>query len=116
MPQYKLSLPPHFNPHRVGEVWRVPYQERAEAARGWARAHNISPAASDAFRICLVAVDVQNTFCIPGFELYVEGRSGTGAVDDNRRVCEFIYRNLNSITQIIPTMDTHQAMQIFHSI
>ncbi|MEK6570190.1 MAG: isochorismatase, partial [Bacteroidota bacterium] len=53
---------------------------------------------------------------IPGFELYVGGRSGTGAVDDNRRLCEFIYRNLHNITQIVPTMDTHQVMQIFHSI
>jgi len=61
-------------------------------------------------------VDVQNTFCIPGFELYVGGRSGMGAVEDNRRVCEFLYRNLNVITEICPTMDTHQAMQIFHSI
>jgi nicotinamidase-related amidase len=59
---------------------------------------------------------VQNTFCIPEFELYVGGRSGTAAVDDNRRLSEFIYRNLNLITQICPTMDTHQAIQIFHSI
>jgi nicotinamidase-related amidase len=36
-------------------------------------------------------------------------------VDDNRRLCEFIYRNLDVITQICPTMDTHQAMQIFHA-
>ncbi len=37
-------------------------------------------------------------------------------MDDNRRLCEFIYRNLDAITQICPTMDTHQTMQIFHSI
>jgi nicotinamidase-related amidase len=61
-------------------------------------------------------VDLQNTFCIPGFELYVGGRSGTGAVEDSRRLCSFIYRNLHLITQICPTMDTHQAFQIFHSI
>jgi nicotinamidase-related amidase len=64
----------------------------------------------------LLLVDVQNTFCIPGFELYVGGESGTGAVDDNRRLCEFIYRNLGRITQICPTLDTHQAAQIFHSL
>jgi len=29
---------------------------------------------------------------------------------------QFIYTNLSSITQICPTMDTHQAVQIFHSI
>jgi nicotinamidase-related amidase len=59
-------------------------------------------------------VDVQNTFCIPGFELFVAGRSGTGAVDDNVRLCEFLYRNLGAITKIVPTLDTHRTMQIFH--
>jgi nicotinamidase-related amidase len=61
-------------------------------------------------------IDVQNTFCIPDFELYVGGRSGRGAVDDNGRLCEFIYRNLGTITQITLTMDTHKAMQVFHAI
>ena len=111
-----LPLPPHFNPDRMGEVWRVPYQERADEAEKWAKLNNIKPSASDRFRICLLPVDVQNTFCIPGFELYVGGRSGAGAVDDNRRLGEFIYRNLDAITEICPTMDTHQAMQIFHTI
>ena len=69
---------------------------------------------TDKLKISLLLVDVQNTFCIPEFELYVGGTSGTGAVDDNRRLCEFIYRNLNMITEICPTMDTHQAVQIFH--
>jgi len=115
MAHRELPIPPHFNPDKVGEVWKVPYQERAEEAEKWARQYNIQPAANDEFRICLVAVDVQNAFCIPGFELFVGGRSGTGAVDDNRRLCEFIYRNLDIITRIAPTMDTHQAMQIFHA-
>jgi nicotinamidase-related amidase len=97
-------------------VWKVPYQERAEDANQWAIQHNIPSAAQDTIRICLLLVDVQNTFCIPEFELYVGGRSGTGAVDDNRRLCEFIYRNLEVITEICPTLDTHHPMQIFHSV
>jgi nicotinamidase-related amidase len=111
-----LPLPPHFDPARVGEVWRVPYQERAAEAEEWAARHGIAPAAEDQRRLCLVVVDVQNTFCIPDFELFVAGRSGRGAVEDNVRLCEFVYRNLDSITQVVPTMDTHQAMQIFHAI
>ncbi len=111
----ELPIPSHFDPDRVGEVWKVPYRQRAEEAEQWARRHNIRPAAHDRFKVCLVAVDVQNTFCIPGFELFVGGRSGSGAVDDNRRLCEFIYRNLGVITQMCLTMDTHQVMQIFHS-
>ncbi len=39
-----------------------------------------------------------------------------GAVEDNRRLCEFIYRNLGRITHITATLDTHTAMQIFHPI
>jgi nicotinamidase-related amidase len=116
MTRNELPIPPHFNRERVGEVWRVPYQERAEGGEKWAAEHGIPPASDDTFRISLVLVDVQNTFCIPGFELYVGGRTGTGAVDDNGRVCEFLYHNLPVITEICPTMDTHQAMQIFHSI
>jgi nicotinamidase-related amidase len=116
MPRNELPVPPHYNPEKVGEVWKVPYQELAEKAEKWARRHKILPACRDSFRISLVLVDVQNTFCIPGFELYVGGSSGTGAVNDNRRLCEFIYRNLDAITEICPTMDTHQAMQIFHSL
>jgi nicotinamidase-related amidase len=111
-----LPVPPHFDPETVGEVWRVPYEERAREAEVWAREHALRPAAQDEPRLCLVAVDVQNTFCIPDFELFVAGRSGTGAVDDNRRLCEFLYRNLDAITQVLPTLDTHQAMQVFHAV
>src|SRR5919197_5667 len=111
-----LPLPPHFDPDTVAEVWRVRYEDRGREAEDWRGEHSLRPAAEDAPRICLVAVDVQNTFCIPGFELFVGGRSGTAAVHDNRRLCEFVYRNLDSITQIVPTLDTHQAMQVFHAL
>jgi nicotinamidase-related amidase len=112
----ELPLPAHFDRSRVGEVWPVAYEDRAREAPDWARQHGLRPAAEDAFRLCLLAVDVQNTFCTPGFELFVAGRSGTAAVDDNRRLCEFVYRNLGAITQIVPSLDTHHAMQLFHAI
>ncbi len=115
-PARELPLPAHFDETRAGEVWRVPYEERAREARAWAMEHGIGVSATDRFRIALVLVDVQNTFCVPGFELYVGGRSGTGAVDDNRRLGAFIYRNLRRITAIVPTMDTHRAIQVFHAV
>jgi nicotinamidase-related amidase len=111
-----LPLPPHFDPGRVGEVWRVAYEDRARQAQEWTASHGLTPASDDSFRLALLAVDVQNTFCIPGFALFVEGRSGSGAVDDNRRLVEFVYRNLGAITQILPSLDTHRAMQVFHAI
>ena len=111
----ELPLPPHVDLDRVGEVWRVEYEERFRDALAWADEHGLAPAASDETRICLLAVDVQNTFCTPGFELFVGGRSGIGALDDNRRLTEFVYRNLGSISRTLVTMDTHQAFQIFHA-
>jgi nicotinamidase-related amidase len=116
MSRIELPIPPHFDPGRVDQVWKVLYQECADDARKWAKKHKIQPASKDKFRIALLLVDVQNTFCIPGFELYVGGHSGIAAVDDNRRLCEFIYRNLDMLNQICPTLDTHHAMQIFHSL
>ncbi|HEY9907544.1 MAG TPA: isochorismatase [Thermosynechococcaceae cyanobacterium] len=112
----ELPIPDFFDRARVGEIWRVPYQERAAQAKVWARQQKIFPAAVDKKRVCLLAIDVQNTFCIPEFELFVGGRSGRGAVEDNIRLCEFIYRNLDTITEITPTLDTHTATQIFHAV
>lgn len=112
----QFPIPPHFNPLKVSEVWRVPYQQLAPEAELWAKQQDISVSANDKVNICLLLIDVQNTFCIPDFELYVRGKTGTGAVEDNQRLCEFIYRNLGIITKIIPTLDTHNTMQIFHPI
>src|ERR687895_1415518 len=88
----ELPLPAHFEPSRVDRVWRVPYEDRAREAPAWAAEHGLAPAAGDTFRLGLLAVDVQNTFCLPDFELFVAGRSGRGAVEDSRRLCEFVYR------------------------
>jgi len=100
----------------VGTVWRIPYEERAKKAREWALQHGIRPASTDQTRFWLMLIDVQNTFCIPDFELYVAGASGQAAVEDNTRRCEFIYHNLGSITHISATMDTHKTTQVFHAI
>jgi len=112
----ELPIPQFFNVENVGSVWRIPYEERARQARDWARLHKLEPASVDSTKTWLMLIDVQNTFCIPEFELFVGGRSGRGAVDDNARLCEFIYRNLGVITHITATMDTHMTMQVFHAI
>ncbi len=111
-----LPIPAFFKIEGVGQVWRVPYEERALGGSEWAREHDLKPAADAKRRIWLLLVDVQNTFCIPGYELFVAGRSGRGAVDDNARLCTFIYRNLDLITEISATMDTHLPQQVFQSI
>ena len=111
-----LPVPSFFDSKRVGEIWKVDYAARADQAREWAHQHHLEPAPVSKGKISLLVVDAQNTFCIPGFELFVSGRSGNGAVDDNIRLCEFIYRNLGKITDITATLDTHHSQQIFHPI
>lgn len=111
-----LPIPDFFDTQNVGKVWRIPYETRAAQARDWAIQHALQPVAANSTKTWLMLIDVQNTFCIPDFELYVGGRSGHGAVDDNVRLCEFIYRHLGDITQITATMDTHMVMQVFHAI
>ena len=111
----ELPLPAHVDLDRVADVWRVDYEARFAEAMAWAEAHELQPAADDDTRICLLLVDEQNTFCTPGFELFVAGRSGSGALEDSRRICSFVYRNLGAVTQAVVTLDTHQAFQIFHA-
>ena len=111
----ELPLPPHAEPASVGSVWKVDYETRFRDALAWAETHEIRPASTDTKRVCLLCVDLQNTFCTPGFELFVAGRSGTGAVDDGTRLVDFLYRNLGHVTEVVVTMDTHQAFQIFHA-
>jgi nicotinamidase-related amidase len=111
-----LPIPEFFNADQVGSVWRIPYETRAQQAREWARLHKLEPASADQTKTWLMLIDVQNTFCIPDFELYVGGRSGRGAVEDNTRLSQFMYRNLANITHITATMDTHTTMQVFHAI
>lgn len=111
-----LQVPKDFQKDKVGDVFKVPYEEVAVNAKAYAKANGIEPWPKDKVRIGLMPIDTQLTFCNPDFELYVGGRTGTGAIDDNVRLCEFIYRNLDIITKIFPTMDTHTAMQIFHQI
>ncbi len=110
----QLPIPSHFQPNRVGEVWRVPYQQRSIEAREWARQQQLQPIDRSKPQVALLLIDVQNTFCLPDFELFVGGRSGRGAIEDNVRLTEFIYRNLGEIDQIVATMDTHHLHQIFH--
>ncbi len=68
-----LPIPEFFDAEKVGSVWRIPYEERAKGARDWANQHEIQPASVDSTKTWLMLIDVQNTFCIPDFELSRRG-------------------------------------------
>ncbi len=105
-----------FDPASAARLYRVPYAKRAAEATALAATQGIRPAAEDRVRVGLLAIDVQNTFCLPEFELFVAGRSGRGAVEDNARLCAFVYRNLGRISEVVATLDTHGPFQIFHPV
>ncbi len=108
--------PRAFDPASTERVYRVPYAARAAEAAAFASAEGLRPAAEDRVRVGLLAIDVQNTFCLPEFELFVGGASGRGAIDDNARLCAFVYRNLGRLSEIVATLDTHGPFQIFHPV
>jgi nicotinamidase-related amidase len=109
-----LPLPPSFDGRRAADWSYTPDAAQiAKEAATWRQAHGIRPAAADEKRVHLLLIDVQKDFCFPEGSLYVAGRSGTGAIDDSRRIAELVYRNLGAITDITTTMDTHFAYQIF---
>ncbi len=109
-----MELPGHYDPQNAGD-WNFDPDQRAlfEAARAWRKEHGVEPAAGDRFTVELVAIDVQKDFCFPAGSLYVGGRSGSGAIDDNDRIARLIYGNLGHITAVTTTMDTHYPLQIF---
>lgn len=109
-----LPLPAHYRPEDAVEPRFVDYAGLADAALSWRKLHGLHASGADNTRIGLLVIDNQYTFCSPKGELFVGGRSGTGAVDDSRRLIEFVYRNLDILSGISCTLDTHRAYAIFH--
>ncbi|MBI5544206.1 MAG: cysteine hydrolase family protein [Deltaproteobacteria bacterium] len=109
-----LPLPRFFDARNAERHGYAPDSQRlfAEAAQ-WRKAQRIAPAASDKRNVHLLLIDVQKDFCFPEGTLYVGGRSGKGAIEDSKRMAEFVYRNLDVLTNITTTLDTHFAFQIF---
>src|SRR5262245_5411815 len=106
---------PVFYDHKSAERWGYhPKEDIVFAAADDFRVANcIKPSGADKTNVHLLLIDVQKDFCHPEGALFVAGRSGRGAIDDSRRIAEFIYTNLDVLTAITTTMDTHFSHQIF---
>src|SRR6476659_2714086 len=105
-----MTTPSFYSPKNAA-VWG--YRPDAAAIAAEAAGRKLRPSAADERRVHLLLIDVQKDFCFPEGSLYVAGRSGTGAIDDSRRIAELVYRNLGVLTDVTTTMDTHLAYQIF---
>ena len=109
-----LPLPAFFHPSSNNDwEYESEHGKLSQEADEWAKKHELRPSSTDAKRVHLLLIDLQKDFVFKKGTLYVGGRSGKGAIEDNRRIAEFIYRNLDSISDVTCTLDTHFPFQIF---
>lgn len=109
-----MKTPKHYNDdncHNAG--YRPDVAQLQQQAAQWAKRHDLRPVGSDKTRVHLLVIDDQADFSFPTGTLYVGGRSGTGAMDAHQNLVEFIYRNLDRISEITCTLDTHVPFQVF---
>jgi nicotinamidase-related amidase len=104
-----LPLPDFYEPDAVGDIYLERAALVAEAALAYRRQHRIAAAAQDTVRIAAFGTDCQVGFCTPGASLFVEG-----AVEDTQRTLAWLYRNLDRISALLFSLDTHRVFQIFH--
>lgn len=104
-----------YDPSLVTELRFIDWKGLEGRALDLRQRHGLRAVARDNVQVGMLVIDNQYTFCHPGAELFVGGRSGTGAVDDSRRVVEFVYRNLGILSGLHCTLDTHRSYAIFHS-
>ncbi len=101
-----MSLPSFYDSSRVGALF--PPEIHAAVNAGIAR--RLPAAGEDALKVALVLVDMQVDF------IHRDGAlSVPGAIDDCRRVIEWIYRNVGRISKIFLSLDSHYPLQIFFS-
>ncbi len=104
-----MPLPTFYDPKAVREVRIERAGLVAEAALEYRERHKIQPSAKDKVRIAAFGIDAQIGFCAPEASLFVPG-----AVEDTTRTIEWIYRNLDKLTALHFSLDTHRVFQIFH--
>jgi nicotinamidase-related amidase len=109
-----LPFPSFYDPQNAAAfAYRPDASALFSKADAFRARHGLRPSAADELHLHLLLIDVQKDFCFPEGSLYVGGRSGRGAIDDTRRIAEFVYQNLGRLTAITTTLDTHFAYQIF---
>ena len=97
-------FPSFYHPEQVGSL----YVPDTAAAVHAGRAMNLNPASDAKVRTIVILVDPQVDF------VHADGMlSVPGAVEDTRRVIEWIFRNMGRITTISASLDSHVPVQIF---
>jgi nicotinamidase-related amidase len=104
-----MDLPRFYDSTSVERV----YVERAglvaAEADGTRARLGIAPSSRDTRRIAAFGIDCQVAFCTPGASLFVPG-----AVGDTQRTLAWLYANVDRLTSLFFSLDTHRIFQIFH--
>ena len=101
-----MPIPSFYDSSRVGACFAPDIQAAVDAGL----ALNLPAASNDDPRVALVLVDMQVDF------IHRDGAlSVPGAVEDCRRVVEWIYRHVDRISKIFLSLDSHYPLQIFFS-
>lgn len=99
-----MAFPTFYDPAKVGTLYLPDTHSAIQA--GYET--QIAPAESDAERIVLLLVDMQVDF------IHADGNlSVPGAIDDTRRTIEWIFNNIERLTSIAASLDSHLPIQIF---
>ncbi|MCC7208448.1 MAG: hypothetical protein IT323_14160 [Anaerolineae bacterium] len=101
-----MTFPAFYSPDKAA----APFEPDLEGAYRAGLADFQRSTAADRPRVLALLIDVQNDFVFPA----PTGRLPVpGAVDDTRRTVEWLYRNVQRITTVAVSLDTHTPIQIF---
>ena len=104
-------VPSFYDESKCGTIWSPDLSAATQAGVEYAEQNSIKPTAQckDEF-VILNIIDMQVDFINPVIgQLCVPG-----AVDDVNRTCRFIYNNIERISHIVASLDTHYLYQPFH--
>ena len=103
--------PKFFNESLMSKITNIRHKEVNEEGLKVRHSDKTQPAHRDQEKMALFIIDAQNDFCVDSGTLFVPG-----SVEDNVRISNFIFKNLDNITNIMCTLDTHYIYQIFHPL
>lgn len=95
----------------VPKIATVGADENIQEILALGLAENCKPVTQDSKRNLLLGIDIQNDFMEDIGSLAVEGSR-----DDVQRLTSWMYQNMNSLTQVICSLDCHSMEQIFHPL
>lgn len=101
-----MKYPKFYSQRTTSSFSHAPYDEIQRQALE--QAELLTPSAEDEFKIAVILVDCQVDFCHPNGALYIQG-----AQENTNHIASFVYRNIDKITTIIASSDSHLPNHIF---